>query len=167
MSEYQEKVLEVRRVTRVMAGGKRFSFRASVVIGNRAGKVGFGVAKGLDVTAAVEKAKRQAEKQMLVVPLLEGRTVAFDVEAKDGAARVRIKPVPAGHGLIAGSAARAVLDLLGVKDASVKIMGTTKNKIANARATLKALQILKNTIERREAAKKAAAAAAEPKTYTA
>jgi small subunit ribosomal protein S5 len=148
ISEYAEKVLEVRRVTRVMAGGKRFSFRAAVVIGSRNGKVGLGVAKGLDFVSSVEKAKRQAEKTMVTIPLKDNRTIAFDVEAKYGAARVRVKPAAPGHGLIAGSACRTVLDLVGVKDVSAKIMGTTKNKIANAMATIEALKKLKGIADK-------------------
>lgn len=140
VSEYQDQVLEIRRVSRVMAGGKRFSFRATVVVGNRAGKVGIGVAKSLEVSAAVEKAKRYAERAVMQISLKDGRTIAHDVEAKFGAARVRIKPARAGHGLIAGGSARVVLDLVGVKDVSAKILGTTKNKLTNALATMEALR---------------------------
>lgn len=141
-SEYQDRLLEVRRVTRVMAGGKRFSFRATVVVGNGRGKVGVGVAKGHDVMAAIEKAKRDGEKHFITFPLIEGRTIPHEVEAKYSAARVRLKPARAGHGLIAGGAARAVLELGGVRDISAKILGRTKNKISNARAALKALTLL-------------------------
>ena len=141
-SEYQDRVLEIRRVSRVMAGGKRFSFRAAVVVGNRKGKVGLGVAKGLDVQGAIEKARRYAEKAVITIPLRDGRTIAHEVEAKYGAARVRVKPAKAGHGLIAGGSARIVLELVGVRDVSAKIIGTTKNKVSNARATLQALQII-------------------------
>lgn len=122
-----------------MAGGKRFSFRASVVVGDLRGRVGFGVAKGLDFVSSVNKAKRQAEKNLLTVVLYENRTIPYDVEAKYGAARVRVKPARKGHGLIAGGSARAVLELVGIRDISAKILGRTKNKIANARATIKAL----------------------------
>ncbi|MFH1162226.1 MAG: 30S ribosomal protein S5 [Candidatus Jorgensenbacteria bacterium] len=139
VSEYKDRLLEIRRVTRVMAGGKRFSFRATVVVGNLRGKVGVGVAKGVDVMSAVEKARRQAEKRLYVIPLVDNRTIPHMVEAKFGAARVRIKPAAAGHGLIAGGAARAVLELAGVRDVSAKILGRTKNKISNAMVTLAAL----------------------------
>lgn len=138
-SDYQERLLEVRRVSRVMAGGKRFSFRAAVVVGDGRGKVGFGLGKGLDVMAAVEKAKRQGEKNLIVVPLVEHRTIPHEIDAKYGAAHIRMKPARKGHGLIAGSAARAVLELAGVKDVSAKTTGRTKNKIANAKAALAAL----------------------------
>lgn len=141
-SEYQEKVLEVRRVTRVMAGGKRFSFRATVVVGDLKGRVGIGIAKGLDVSQAVEKAKRYGEKNLTTVNLKDNRTLPYDVDAKYGAAMVRLKPAKAGHGLIAGGSSRAVLELAGVKDVSAKILGRTKNKLSNAMATLAALKKL-------------------------
>lgn len=142
-SEFQEKVLEVRRVTRVMAGGKRFSFRALVVSGDLKGRVGIGIAKGLDVTQAVEKAKRQAEKNMVTVHLKDSRTIPYGVDAKYGAAAVRIKPARAGHGIIAGGSSRAVLELVGIRDISAKILGRTKNKLSNAQATLEALKKIK------------------------
>ncbi len=139
-SEFQDKVLEVRRVTRVMAGGKRFSFRVTVVVGDGKGKVGVGIAKGLDVAAAVDKAKRQAQKNIIIVDLKDNRAVPHDVEAKYGAAKVRIKPVRPNHGLIAGGSARVVLEMAGVKDVSAKILGRTTNKLANAMATIAALK---------------------------
>ncbi len=140
VTEFKERVLEVRRVTRVVAGGKRFSFRATVVAGDMKGRVGIGTAKGLDFSAAVQKATRQAEKGMVRINLKDGRTVPYEINAKYDAARVRIKPAKAGHGLIAGGSLRVVLELVGIKDVSAKIIGTTKNKIANARAGIKALQ---------------------------
>lgn len=142
-SEFDDRLIETRRVTRVVAGGKRFSFRATVIVGNRKGKVGIGIAKGLDFSSSLEKARRAAERNVVSVNLVDGRTIAYDVEAKYGAAKVRMKPVKVGHGLIAGGASRAVLELAGVRDISAKIIGRTKNKIANARATIKALQMLK------------------------
>ncbi len=147
-SEFQEKTLEIRRVTRVVAGGKRFSFRATVVVGDGKGKVGVGVAKGLDVAAAVEKAKRQAQKDFVHVPLKDRRTIPHDVEAKYSAARIRIKPARQNHGLIAGGASRTVLELAGIKDISAKILGRTTNKLTNALATLAALKVLEE--EKRE-----------------
>ncbi len=143
VSEFQEKVLEIRRVTRVMAGGKRFSFRATVVLGDGKGRVGVGVAKGMDVAASVEKAKRAAQKDMFLVPLKNGRTIPHDVDAKYSAAKVRLKPARQGHGLIAGGSVRVVLELAGVKDISAKILGRTTNKLTNALATLEALKKLK------------------------
>ncbi|MCP6720391.1 MAG: 30S ribosomal protein S5 [Patescibacteria group bacterium] len=142
-SEFQEKVLEIRRVTRVVAGGKRFSFRATVIIGDQKGKLGLGIAKGLDVASAIQKAKTQARKNLVSVSLKDSRTIFYDTEAKYGAARVRLKPARLNHGLIAGGACRVVLELVGIKDISAKILGRTTNKIANARATIKALRQIK------------------------
>ncbi len=147
-TEFQDKALEIRRVTRVVAGGKRFSFRATVVVGDLKGRVGVGIAKGLDVAAAVEKAKRQAQKDMIRVPLKDQRTIPHDVEAKYSAAKIRIKPASKNHGLIAGGASRVVLELAGVKDVSAKILGRTTNKLTNAMATLEALRMLET--EKRE-----------------
>ena len=110
-----------------------------MVVGDKHGRVGLGIAKGLDVAAAVQKARRQAEKNVFSVALHEKRTVPYDVEAKYGAACVRIKPARGAHGLIAGGSVRTVLDLAGIKDVSAKIVGRTKNKIANAQAAIRAL----------------------------
>ncbi len=139
-SEFQERVLEIKRVTRVVAGGKRFSFRATVVIGDLKGRVGVGVAKGVDVAAAVEKARREARKNLINVPLKENRTIPYEVEAKYSAAKVRIKPAKAGHGLIAGGGSRVVLELAGIKDVSAKQLGRTTNRLTNALAAIKALK---------------------------
>lgn len=148
--EFQEKTLEVRRVTRVVAGGKRFSFRAAVVIGDLKGRVGFGVSKGLDVVQAIQKAIVQAKKRMISVPLKDNRTVLYDVEGKYGAGRVRLKPARPNHGLIAGGPVRAVLELAGVKDISAKILGGTTSKVNNARATIKALEKFKHADSRNQ-----------------
>lgn len=138
--EFQEKVLDMRRVTRVMAGGKRMSFRSTVVIGDKRGRVGVAIGKGLDVAAAVEKGKRQAQKNLIKINLKDNRTVPYELEAKYGAARVRIKPARKGHGLIAGGGCRLVLELVGIKDVSAKQLGRTTNKLTNAMATIKALE---------------------------
>ncbi|HXF43887.1 MAG TPA: 30S ribosomal protein S5 [Candidatus Paceibacterota bacterium] len=150
ISEFKEKTLEIRRVTRVVAGGKRFSFRASVVLGDMKGRVGLGVAKGLDVASAIGKAKIQAKKSMIKIPLKDDRTLFYDVEAKYGAARVRLKPARPNHGLIAGGAVRPVLELAGVRDVSAKIMGRTTSKISNARAALEALKKMKPREKKQE-----------------
>lgn len=142
--EFEDDVLEIRRVTRVMAGGKRFSFRATVVMGNRNGKIGVGMGKGKDVADSIGKAKADAEKNMIEVNLKEDRTIPHDVEVKHGAARILLKPTQEGHGLIAGGPVRVVLDLAGVKDISAKMLGNTSNKLNNARATVKALNYFKD-----------------------
>lgn len=138
-SEYKEEMVEVKRVSRVIAGGKRFSFRVALAVGDERGKVGFGVAKGLDVASAISKARRNAERNIIKVNLADNRTIPFMIDEKYGAAKVRVKPAKKDHGLIAGGVVRTILKLVGVKDASVKITGTTKNKIANARAAIKVL----------------------------
>lgn len=140
--EFKEKVLDLRRVTRVVAGGKRFTFRATVAVGDHRGRVGVGVAKGLDVASSVEKARREAKKNIVNIELKDDRTISYEVEAKYSAARVRIKPAAPGHGLIAGGATRVILDLAGVKDISAKIIGKTTNKLTNALATIEALKKL-------------------------
>jgi len=146
-NEYKEKVLDLRRVTRVVAGGKRFRFRATVVVGDEKGKVGVGIAKGLDVAQAVEKAKLSAKKKLITIPLKD-HTIPHEVEAKFSAAKVIVKPAKKGHGLKAGGAVRAVLLLVGVRDATAKCLGGTKNKLTNAMATIEALKKLKQSANR-------------------
>ena len=141
-SEFKEKVLDLRRVTRVVAGGKRMRFRVTIVLGDEKGRVGVGIAKGLDVAGAVAKAKRVAQKKVFTIPL-QDRTIPHQVYAKFSAAKVLIKPAVKGHGLKAGSAVRAVLLLAGVKDAIAKCLGRTPNKLTNALATIEALKQLK------------------------
>ncbi len=146
-SEFQEKVLEIKRVTRVVAGGKRMSFRATIVIGDKKGRVGLGIGKGLDVAASVEKAKRQAQKNLITVNLKNSRTIPHEIEEKYSAARIRLKPAKLNHGLIAGGSARTVLELAGVRDVSAKILGRTTNKLTNALATMNALRKLAKKAE--------------------
>ena len=141
--EFKEKVLDLRRVTRVVAGGKRFRFRATVVIGDLKGRVGVGIAKGLDVQQAVAKARQAAKKVLIQVPIIE-RTIPHESEAKFSAARIRIKPAQPGHGLRAGGASRTVLSLAGIKDVTAKTLGRTANKLTNALATIEALKKLKH-----------------------
>ena len=141
-SEFKEKVIDLRRVTRVVAGGKRFRFRATVIIGDEKGRVGVGIAKGVDVAQSVDKAKVNAKKKLMTVSLKD-RSISYEVEAKFSAARVMIKPARKGHGLKAGGAVRAVLLLAGVRDATAKCLGGTKNKLTNAMATIEALKKLR------------------------
>jgi small subunit ribosomal protein S5 len=141
--EFKEKVLDVRRVTRVVAGGKRFRFRATVVVGDERGRVGVGVAKGIDVASAVAKARQEGKKALVHLALKDGRTVPHEVLAKYSAARVLVKPAAAGRGLRAGGAVRVVLALAGIKDATAKCLGRTPNKLTNALATIEALKQLK------------------------
>ncbi len=140
--EFKEKMLDLRRVTRVVAGGKRFRFRATLVIGDEKGRVGIGVAKGLDVQQSLAKAKSAAKKNIITIQIRDGRTIAHEVYAKFSAAKVLLKPASVGHGLRAGGAVRSVLALAGVKDATAKCLGRTPNKLTNALATLEALRKL-------------------------
>jgi small subunit ribosomal protein S5 len=137
--EFKDKVLDLRRVTRVTAGGKRFRFRATVIIGDEKGRVGVGVSKGLDVAQTVQKARASAKRRIITVPLV-GRTIPHEAEAKFSAAHVRIRPAKEGHGLIAGGAVRVVLGLVGIKDVTAKCLGRTPNKLTNALATIEALK---------------------------
>lgn len=140
--EYDQKLLDLARVTRVVKGGRRFRFRATLVIGNRKGKVGVGIAKGSDVSDAIQKAFNDAKKNFITVGLVNG-TIAHDVHAKYGSAKVMLKPGKEGRGLIAGGAVRAVMDLLGVKDIVSKSLGSS-NSLNLARATMLALEDLRN-----------------------
>lgn len=140
--EFKDRVIDMRRVTRVMAGGKRFKFRATIVIGDEKGRVGVGIAKGADVAQAVAKAKHDAKKHLISLEL-DNRTITHEVHAKFSAADVLIKPASSGHGLKAGGAVRVVLALAGVKDATAKCLGRTPNKLTNAMATIEALKQLR------------------------
>ena len=149
VSEFDSKLLDLARVTRVTGGGKRLRFRAVVVCGNRKGKVGVAVAKGLDVQAAVEKATRLARKNLIELPIIN-ETIPHEVDAKYGPARLIIKPQRQGRGLVAGGAVRVICQLAGIKNVSSKILGRTSNKLNNARATIEALKKLKAKSEERK-----------------
>jgi len=149
--EFEQRLLDLARVTRVVKGGRRFRFRATVVAGNRKGKVGVGVAKGTDVSQAIQKAFADARKNMITVELA-GNTISHEVMKKHGAAKILLNPAPVGRGIIAGGAVRTVVDLLGIKDIVSKSLGTS-NKLNVARATIAALQeIAPPTQEMKDAA---------------
>lgn len=139
--EFDQRILELARVTRVTKGGKRMRFRACVIIGDRKGRVGYGIAKGVDVQSSVQKAATQAKKRLITVPFLQG-TIPHRVDKKYASAVVLIKPAPKGTGIKAGGAVRVVLELAGVPNVVAKILGSS-NKINNAKATIAALQMLK------------------------
>ncbi len=141
-SEYDQKTLDLRRTARVVAGGRRFSFRATVVVGNRAGKVGVGMGKGPDVASAMDKAAFQAKKNIMVVPLSGTKSISHEVSAKYKAARIVMKPAREGRGLVAGGPIRIIADMAGIKNLTAKILGRTVNKVNNAHATMKALSKL-------------------------
>lgn len=142
-SEFAEATLSVDRVTRVVKGGRRMRFRAIVVMGNRKGKVGLGTGKAAEVQAAVKKAAVAAKRAMIRIPLVKG-TIPHQVELKFKAARVRLIPAVDGTGIIAGGALRVILDHAGVKNVLSKRYGT-RNKLVNAQATMKALEMLRFT----------------------
>lgn len=136
--EFEQKLLDLARVTRVVKGGRRFSFRATMVIGDRKGRVGVGVGKGSDVSNAIGKAVNDAKKDMINVDISRG-TIAYDMSVKMGSAKIMLKPAKEGRGIVAGGAVRAVVDLAGIKDIVSKSLGTS-NKLNVARATIKALR---------------------------
>lgn len=138
--QFDERVMNIDRVARVVKGGRRFRFRALVVVGDRKNKVGIGIAKGADVTAAVAKAVDVAKKNFITVKLHKG-TLPHESEAKVGGARILIKPASAGTGLIAGGVVRTVLEVAGVSDVLSKSLGST-NKINTAYATIAALDAI-------------------------
>lgn len=146
--EYDQKVLDIARVARVVAGGRRFSFRAVVVVGNRKGKVGVGVAKGGDVSVAINKATTQANKKVLEVPMTKSGTLPYEVQGKQTSSVVLLKPGVKGRGIVAGGAVRTICDLAGYKDISAKILSRSTNKLNNAIATINALKKIKYTSQK-------------------
>lgn len=140
--EFESKLLDLARISHMKAGGRRFRFRAVIVVGNKTGKVGFGVAKGTDVSQAVEKATRLAKKNLIEVPIVQ-ETIPHQAYAKFGAAEILIKPQKKGKGLIAGGTVRIICELAGIRNISSKLLGRTGNKINNAMATIRALEQLK------------------------
>lgn len=141
-TDMEHRLIDLRRVARVVAGGRRFSFRATVVAGDKKGRVGLGIGKGADTAAAIAKALLKAKKTMIRVPLTPQGGIGRMVEAKFGPSRVRIKPVRQGKGLLAGGPARVVFALAGIQEASAKILSHSTNRINNASAVLVALKKL-------------------------
>lgn len=140
-SEFDQHVVEIKRVTRVVAGGKRMRFRALVVVGDRKGKVGMGLKKGRDVQESVAKAVNQAKKSMFMVPLVRD-TIPHDINVKYKASRLIMRPAKPGTGVVAGGAVRHVFDLAGIKNVMTKMVGSS-NKVNNISAVFMALQRLK------------------------
>lgn len=138
--EFEETVVDIRRISKKTKGGNTIRFSALVVVGDRKGRVGASVSKAPDVRSAIMKAIEAAKRKMISVPL-KGTTVPYSVEEKFSAARIILKPAPAGSGIIAGGPMRVVLESAGVRDAVGKILGTN-NKISNVYATLKALETI-------------------------
>ncbi len=141
--EYDQKSIDVRRVARVVAGGRRFSFSVAMIIGDRKGKVGVGTGKAGDISMAMDKAAKDAKKHMITVKLTKTNSIPHEVSAKSSSARVAIMPAPS-RGLVAGSAVRNALELAGITDVTAKIWSGSKNKLNMARATIDALSTIRH-----------------------
>lgn len=139
--EFEEKVVQINRVSKKTKGGNRIGFSVLVVVGNKKGSVGVGLGKAPDVSSAIQKAVSYAKKHLINVPMNK-TTIPHEVYIKLGAAKVLIKPAPSGTGVIAGGAVRAVVEAAGVKDVVSKILGS-KNQASNVYATLEALKRLR------------------------
>lgn len=140
-SEFEEEVIQIDRVTRVVKGGRRLRFRATVVIGNKKGKVGMGIGKSVEVQGAIKKAVAQAKKSLIEVPIV-GETIPHRVDIKFKSAKMIIMPGCPGTGIIAGGPLRKILELAGVKDVLSKVLGC-KNRLSNSQAAILALSKLK------------------------
>jgi small subunit ribosomal protein S5 len=140
--EFDQKIVEIKRVTRVTGGGKRMRFRALVVIGDRKGRVGMGLRKGNDVAESVNKAVNQAKKNMITLPLVN-ETIPHEVKVKYKSSKLFLAPAKTGTGIIAGGAVRSVMDLAGVKNVVSKMMGSN-NKVNNIKAVFDAFKSMKS-----------------------
>jgi len=140
--EFEQKIVDIRRVARVVKGGRRFNFRVTLIIGNGKGDVGVGVGKADDTSLAIEKAFRHAKKHLIKIPLTADNSLPRETEGKYSSSLVYIKPSFGGRGLVAGGSVRTILNLAGVRNTSAKILSPSKNKINNARAAIVALKKL-------------------------
>jgi small subunit ribosomal protein S5 len=139
--EFDERVMQVNRVSKKTKGGNRIGFSVLMVVGDKKGRVGVGLGKAPDVLSAIKKGVRRAKKNLLTVPMNK-TTIPHDIRIKFGAAEILLKPAPAGSGVIAGGAVRAVVEAAGIKDISSKVLGT-RNQATNVYCTMKALRLLK------------------------
>lgn len=136
--EFEEKVIQVNRVSKKTKGGNKIGFSVLIVVGDKKGRVGVGLGKARDVASAIRKGVNYAKKHLINVPIVKG-TIPYDVYLKRGAAKILLKPAPEGSGIIAGGAVRAVVEAAGIRNISSKVLGT-KNQASNVYATLKALK---------------------------
>ena len=143
--EFEETVVQINRISKKTKGGNQIRFSALIVVGDKKGKVGVGLAKAHDVRNAIRKAVEAAKRKMIMVPLAD-KTIPYSVHEKFSAAKILLKPAPPGSGIIAGGPMRVVLEAAGIHDAVGKILGT-KNKISNVYATLKALDQISDLVE--------------------
>jgi small subunit ribosomal protein S5 len=147
LKEFEETVVEIKRISKKTKGGNTMRFSALVVVGDKKGKVGVGLSKAPDVRGAIRKAIGAAKRRMITVPI-EGTTIPYSIEEKFSAAKILLKPAPTGSGIIAGGPMRVVLEAAGIRDAVGKILGT-RNKISNVYATVKALGAIAKIKERK------------------
>lgn len=140
---YEDKIISLGKVTKVTKGGRNFRFSATVAVGDRKGKVGIGTGKSKEIPVAVSKAIKEAEKNIVQIDLVDGRTISHEATGVVGAAKVMIRPAAPGRGIISGGASRIVLELAGVKDVVSKSLGSN-TQINTAKATIKALQSQRN-----------------------
>lgn len=145
--EFEETVVQINRVSKKTKGGNQIRFSALVVVGDRKGRVGVGIAKAKDVRSAINKAIAYAKRRLIDAPI-KGTSIPYSINKKFGAAKILLKPAPAGSGIIAGGAIRVVMEAAGIRDVVGKIMGT-KNKISNVYATIEALKELTDMNARR------------------
>lgn len=138
--DFKDKVLVINRVAKKIKGGDKIRFTALVAVGNRKGKIGLGYGRAADLRSAIDKARSKAKKNVFSIPL-EGSTLPRRIQVKEGAGVVLLKPAIQGAGLKAGGVVRSILELVGVTDASAKIL-RTRNPVTNAKATIKALKML-------------------------
>lgn len=147
--EFDQRIIDLARVTRVMAGGKRMRFRACVVVGDHKGRLGWGLGKGADVTLAVQKAANRARRDIITMPTVK-ETIPHELRIKVKAARLLLKPAPKGTGVVAGGAIRLALELSGIGNIVAKVYGS-KNKINNVRALFVALDRLNDSMQKHAA----------------
>jgi small subunit ribosomal protein S5 len=150
--EFEETVIEIKRISKKTKGGNAIRFSALVVVGDKKGKVGLGLSKAPDVSSAIRKSIEFAKRKMIQVPI-KGTTIPYSVEEKFSAAKVILKPAPPGSGIIAGGPMRVVLEAAGIRDAVGKFLGTS-NKASNVYATLKALEAITKIDEKKKALRK-------------
>jgi small subunit ribosomal protein S5 len=155
--EFDQKIIDIRRVTRVVAGGRRFSFSVAIVAGDRKGSVGVGIGKAGDTALAIDKAMKNAKKNMIKVVTTKSMSIPYEVSAKFASSRVTITPAP-GRGIVAGSSIRSIIELAGLKDVGAKLRSPSKNRLNNARVAIEALKLL--TPHRRALQSRKASAAA-------
>ncbi len=139
--EFDQKIIDIRRVSRTVAGGRRFNFSVSLVIGDRKGSVGVGLGKGGDTALAIEKALRNAKKNLVKIQVTKTMSIPYEVSAKYSASRVTLMPTP-GRGIVAGSSVRSVVELAGLRDIGTKLRSSSKNRLNNARVAIEALRKL-------------------------